>query len=117
MGSDKEDLARWADLVLDGKPINIDQTIRNQAAHITALEEAVRVLVLAAFAASEAKNELAECPKNDGRAGGQTVQECRSRVRHHNVPLAIFDRFDAAIVDVMNNPIAAEAVRKASNGI
>ena len=44
MGSDKEDLQRWANLVLDGKPINIDQTIRQQAKRIGELEEAVRVL-------------------------------------------------------------------------
>ncbi len=53
MGSDKEDLARWADLVLDGKPINIDQTIRQQAATIADLREAVRVLA----------NELARVPE------------------------------------------------------
>lgn len=41
MGSDKENLARWADLVLDGKPINIDQTIRQQAARIAALEATI----------------------------------------------------------------------------
>jgi hypothetical protein len=44
MGSDKEDLQRWADLVLDGKPINIDQTLRHQAATIADLRESVRVL-------------------------------------------------------------------------
>jgi DNA-binding protein YbaB len=44
MGSDKEDLRRWADLVLDGKPINIDQTIRQQAARIAELEATEREL-------------------------------------------------------------------------
>jgi hypothetical protein len=83
MGSDKEDLARWADLVLDGKPINIDQTLRQQAETIADLREAVRVLAArATLGIMCAEPNLCDV--------------CR-KIRD----------------EVKNNPIAAEAVRKA----
>ena len=112
MGSDKEDLARWADLVLDGKPINIDQTIRQQAARIAELEEANALLVRAVIGADDAKQRLRSCPKSDGGPGGQTIDACLARVRHHNVPLAIFDGYETAMAEVLANPIAAAAVRE-----
>jgi hypothetical protein len=86
MGSDKEDLARWADLVLDGKPINIDQTIRQQAARIADLEEAVLVLAVGIAPLVDATDGDDICLTWDG---AQNVR------------------------NAMANPIAAEAVRRA----
>ena len=93
MGSDKEDLRRWADLVLDGKPINIDQTIRQQAARIAALESTEREL-------RDALKVLAEYGGAFHGLGGPF--KCWDSRRAINA-------FDA----MLNNPIAAAAVREA----
>jgi len=101
MGSDKKDVARWADLVLDGKPINIDQTIRQQADRIVALEEAVRVLATMVY-----EWELA-CGLSDAwQRNGLILNRMANGTRMSN-------GFDDAVRGRMNNQIAAEAVRKA----
>ena len=79
MGSDKEDLRRWANLVRDGKSINIDQTIRQQAARIAELEDAVKA--------------LGDCIK----------ATCKKH------------KMEVATLAILNNPIAAAAVREAAN--
>jgi hypothetical protein len=89
MGSDKEDLQRWADLVLDGKPINIDQTLRHQAATIADLREALRVLA----------DDLYRLAKDTDDVAGAAGDTPLSFIGNH----------------VWNNPIAAAAVRKASD--
>jgi hypothetical protein len=105
MGSDKEDLQRWADLVLDGKPINIDQTLRQQAARIAELEAAVKVLGIRIRAGCD----LGEFMRNEYPKDGQdrkTMNRRRNRLKN-----SLF----IACEDLDNNPIAAAAVRKASD--
>ncbi len=98
MGSDKEDVARWADLVFDGKPINIDQTLRQQAATIADLREAVRVLAEEVSAWSTGNFATHQCQiPNGGSCTGCQASERRQKATEAS----------------KNNPIAAEAVRKA----
>ena len=101
MGSDKEDLRRWADLVLDGKPINIDQTIRQQAARIAELEaterelrEAVKVLATYAHRRTLQAQKLDTMPYIKQQVFLGTVGQAKDAV--------------------LSNPIASAAVREAS---
>jgi hypothetical protein len=84
MGSDKEDLQRWADLVLDGKPININQTIRQQAARIAELEEAVEAARREGVTGAHDDNNRARVYEfanmvNEARTGGGII-DCTGEV-------------------------------------
>jgi len=78
------------------------------------LEAANSVLVRAVIGADEAKHRLRECQRTEGGSCGQTIDACIARVRYHNVPLSVFDAYEAAMKDVCENKLAFAAILDAA---